>query len=107
MRETEKLKSKELPQATRSSRPSGTRGIKPGPRKVHSRRLVSLSDDCAVRTLQKGPRRSGFWISEFLDLWIYGRYSDGGAGVDPFGPVRTISDLLRTLFGPVLGGLGS
>ena len=48
----EKLKIKELPQATRSSRPSGTRGIKPGPRKVHSRRLVSLSDDCAVRRLQ-------------------------------------------------------
>ena len=41
------MKVKELPQATRSSWPSGTRGIKPGPRKVHSRRLVSLNDDVA------------------------------------------------------------
>ena len=48
----EKLKIKELPQATRSSRPSGTRGIKLGPRKVHSRRLVNLGDDGAVRKLQ-------------------------------------------------------
>ena len=28
-------------------------GTMPGPRKVHSRRLVSLNDDCAVRMLQR------------------------------------------------------